>query len=217
MFKIDLHTHSHASVDGSITLEDYRKKLTSGSLDMIAITDHDSIEFARDVQMKLGARIIVGEEITTNDGEIIGLYLTKTVKRGMSCTDTVKAIQDQGGLVYIPHPFETVREGISPRALAAIADDVDIVEISNGRAFWQNRGRQARAWATQHLRAMAASSDAHGTRGWGKTYSETGELPERDSLIRLLNMDGTHFQKGKVGLRGVSYPKFNRLRKRGLK
>ena len=108
MFRIDLHTHSLGSPDGAITTNQYRKVLLSGRLDYIAITDHDDTNFAKSVKKALGAelsdRIIVGQEITTKAGELIGLFLTQTVPAGLTLRETAKAIHQQGGLVYVPHP-----------------------------------------------------------------------------------------------------------------
>src|SRR5690606_35884246 len=112
-----------------------------------AVTDHNTIAFAQELNAKLGAQIVVGEEITAREGEIVGLFLTEKVKPGMSAADTARAIKQQGGLVYIPHPFETVRKGLPLTVLDAIAEDVDIIEIRNGRAVFQNKGKQAEAWA----------------------------------------------------------------------
>jgi Predicted metal-dependent phosphoesterases (PHP family) len=74
MYKVDLHTHSIASPDGSLNEDNYRKMLETGRLDCIAVTDHNTIAFAKELHANLGDRIIVGEEITTLDGEIIGLF-----------------------------------------------------------------------------------------------------------------------------------------------
>lgn len=212
MYKIDLHTHSIASPDGSLDEHDYRKMLDAGRLDCIAVTDHNTIAFARELHAKLGDRIIVGEEITTLDGEIIGLYLKKPVKPGMSAADTVRAVKQQGGLVCIPHPFETVRKGVSIFTLNTIAKQVDIIETRNGRAVFQNKGKQAEAWAAEHRVAGVASSDAHGWHGWGRTYSVVTEMPTRATLVKLLS--GATYKVGLPGVRGVLYPKLNRIRRR---
>ena len=92
MIRLDLHTHSTGSPDGGIRLEEYKKLLDDKDLDVIAITDHDSIEQAVTIQKQLGERSIVGEEITTKDGEIIGLYLTQKIAPGLSAKDTVAAL-----------------------------------------------------------------------------------------------------------------------------
>lgn len=211
--KIDLHTHSVASPDGSLTEAHYRRMLAHG-LDYIAITDHNTTDFARRMQQQLGEHIIVGEEIMTSEGEIIGLYLTADVPAGLSAADTVRAIAQQGGLVYIPHPFETVRKGIGTQALDAIAPNVAIIETHNGRAVLQNKTHAAQAWALAHDTPGAASSDAHGWHGWGKTYNIVSEAPTRDTLVSLLSAGRTVV--GWPGVRGLLYPKFNKLRKKQL-
>jgi len=212
MYKIDLHTHSVASLDGSLTEASYRKMLQSGGLQYIAVTDHNTISFATELRAKLGGAIIVGEEITSREGEIIGLYLTQVVPAGLTARETVTAILQQGGLVYIPHPFETVRKGITAQTLDDIADEVDIVETHNGRAFFQNRGAKAKAWAAGHRVPGAASSDAHGQHGWGRTYSVLSAPPSAKNLPALLAK--AQFVTGLPGVRGLLYPKLNRIRRR---
>src|SRR6266852_4695389 len=106
MCKVDLHTHSQASLDGGLSAADYHNMLAQDNgLQCVAVTDHNSIAFAQKLQAELGERIIVGEEITTAEGEIIGLYLKKTVPGGRSLAETVRSIKEQDGLVYVPHPF----------------------------------------------------------------------------------------------------------------
>lgn len=212
MYRVDLHTHSLASPDGALTAAHYRRMLDENRLYCIAITDHNTTDFALELHAELGDRIIVGEEITTLEGEIIGLYLRRTIPAGLSLGETVQAIKQQHGLVYVPHPFETVRKGLSLAALDTIADDVDIVEIRNGRALVQNRAAQAEEWASEHDVPGAASSDSHGWHGWGRTYSLVANKPTRLALASLL--DTARHHRRLPGVRGVLYPKMNRLLKR---
>ncbi len=211
MVNIDLHTHSIASPDGSLTEDQYRRMLDS-KLSVIAVTDHNTIAFAQELHRKLGDQIIIGEEITTLDGEIIGLYLKEAIRPGLSATATVAAIKQQHGLVYIPHPFETVRKGIPLARLEDIAKDVGIVETHNGRAIFQNKSQQALTWAASHELPGAASSDSHGWHGWGKTYTILTAMPTQKTLVSLLAK--AKYRTERPGLRGVLYPKFNRLRRR---
>lgn len=211
MYKIDLHTHSQASPDGGLSRAHYRRMLDSGGLNYIAVTDHNTISFARELQAGLGEPIIVGEEITTQAGEIIGLYLQEVVPAGLPLAEAVKRIRQQQGLVYIPHPFETVRQGLSLDELEAIASQVDVVEIHNGRSV-QDRSAQALEWTAAHHSPGAASSDAHGWHGWGKTYSLIAKPPTRDSLAELLQT--ATYQVNSPGIRGRLYPKANRLRRK---
>lgn len=212
MFKIDLHTHSIASPDGGISGQQYEHALTSGKLDAIAITDHNTTEFALQMQKQLGERIIVGEEIMTTRGEIIGLYLSQTVPSGLSPAETIQHIKMQGGIVYIPHPFETIRSGLSAQTLEEITKDIDLIEICNGRAFMQNRSSQTVVWSRLNNVVGAASSDAHGSLGLGKTYSSLSAMPTKETLVELLQRATHH--TGRPGARTLLYPKYHKLRKK---
>lgn len=210
MNKIDLHTHSAGSPDGGISHAQYKSILSSGQLDFVAITDHDHIEDALALQALLGEKIIVGEEISTTQGEIIGLYLKTLVAPGMSAMDTAVAIKSQGGLVYIPHPFETVRHGITKSTLDNIATLVDIVETHNGRAFFQNKGPAAVVWTRLNNTAVAASSDAHGLKGVGTSFTALAQPPTAKNLVEQLRTAHLHVQR--PPLSSLLYPKYHRLR-----
>lgn len=212
MFKVDLHTHSTDSPDGGITLAQYKHILDSGVLDYIAITDHNTIDTALTIQKALGDKIIVGEEIMTAEGEIIGLYLSKNIPAGLNPYETVKLIKDQGGIVYIPHPFETVRHGLHPAALEKIQDMIDIIEVYNGRVFFQDRSEQAAVWAKLNQIIGAASSDAHGVKGLGSTYTQVPDAITQGNLLSLLS-SGTPFAR-RPTMRSLMYPKYHRLRKK---
>lgn len=177
----------------------------------MAITDHGSIDFALDARKEFGEQIIVGQEIMTNQGEIIGLYLHKPIKDGQEIMTAIRHIKEQGGLVYVPHPFENVRKGITEATLGSIISQVDIIEAANGRAMFQNKRKLASEWATTSGTAMAASSDAHGRFGWGYTYSSVLHKPTKATLVTLLA--DAAYATGNVGI-GVVYPKLNRLKKK---
>ncbi len=212
MPRVDLHTHSTASPDGGIRAEQYRHALKSGLLDMVAITDHNRIDFAQELQAELGDAIIIGEEIMTTEGEIIGLFLQEPVAAGQTPRQAAQAVKAQGGLVYIPHPFETVRRGLPAASLADIAQYVDIVEVYNGRAVAQNRSRLAAEWARAHHKPAAASSDAHGARGLGHTYTVVDKLPSRKDFLRHLAK--ARLVTARPPLTTLAHPKLNRLRKK---
>lgn len=211
MIRIDLHTHSSASPDGGITAENYRNMLESGGLHYVAITDHNRIDFAVKLQEEMGERVIVGEEIKTDAGEIIGLYLKEVVPSHLSLQETVARIKTQGGIVYIPHPFEKIRSGVSEKNLEEITGDIDIIESVNGRAFTENHTKHVQEFAAAHGIAPCASSDAHGMYGWGNTFTSIAEAPTSDSLPKLLLSSAITYRK--PSLRVLLYPKYNRARK----
>lgn len=211
-YKIDLHTHSVVSPDGALTERHYKKALKTGLLDYIAVTDHNTIGFAAQLRAELGEQIIVGEEITTAEGEIIGLFLQEAVPPHLSAVETVERIKAQKGLVYIPHPFEIVRQGIAMESLNKVAEHVDIIEVHNGRALFWNTTEAAKEWSVQHVVPGAASSDSHGWSGWGRTYAAVPTKPTRANMTKLLH-EATYETRW-PGIRGACYPKWNRLMKK---
>lgn len=212
MYKVDLHTHSIASHDGGLGVAHYKKALDEGLLDAIAVTDHNRIDYAILVQQELGKKIIIGEEIMTSQGEIIGLFLKQAIQPGLTLTETVAAIKEQGGLIYVPHPFETVRKGLHPADLEAITGLIDMIEVCNGRAFTQNRSSQAVVWARLNNVRGVASSDAHGFKGLGKTYTSLPGMPTKSNMTELLTK--ATLMTDRPGLSALLYPKYHKLRKR---
>lgn len=211
MYKVDLHTHSIASRDGGITPAQYRQTIEDGLLDYIAITDHDKIDQAIKLNQLLGDRIIIGEEISTLEGEIIGLFLTECIPSGLSALDTVKAIKKQAGLVYIPHPLETLRHGLTKTTIEHIISFIDIIEVFNSRAVFQNKGPSATTIARINSKAGAASSDAHGIKGLSTTYSQIEQKPNVKNLVKLLQT--AHLTMNRPPLKALLYPKVNRFKK----
>ncbi len=185
-YKIDLHTHSIISQDGGISRDQYADLLEKGILDVIAITDHNETKLAIEMAKKFGEKIIVGEEISTKEGEMIGLFLKKTIQGNMTATGTAKQIHEQGGIVYIPHPFEIFRQGLKIDVLQAIMQDIDIVEVFNARGKWRGKSNQTLEFAKKYNKTMAAASDSHCRMGMGGSYSIISEIPTNKSLINLL-------------------------------
>lgn len=209
-YKIDLHTHSVASPDGGLSMKQYKQMLKSGCLDYIAITDHNTTDFAIKARNLLGEQIIIGEEIYTLHGEVIGLFLTHTIKPGQTLQKTIKDITQQKGLVYVPHPFEQIRSGISQNDIKTIVPMIDILETYNGRAYFDNKSKQAIVFAKTNNLASVSSSDAHGKWGWGKTYTIINKKPTKNNLKEYLK--NANYSNKKVGL-GILYPKLNKTKK----
>ncbi len=210
MLKIDLHTHSIISHDGGIAADEYEMMLTSGKLDCIAITDHNETRFARRMHKKLGDRIIVGEEISTKEGEIIGLFLKETIPGGCSVDEAIANIKLQGGIVYLPHPFETFRKGLQQDVVDRIQGSIDIVEVWNGRGRFRGKPKQAEQFAIQNDLTQAASSDAHHRKGLGYTYSLVTEIPNHSTLEKLLRNGG--LEKRYAPFYTFFYPAINRIK-----
>lgn len=208
--KIDLHTHSSWSFDGGITKKQYKYILEEGILDFIAITDHNETRFARALHEEIGEKIIVGEEIKTQEGDIIGLFLTKTIPSGLPVKEAVQEIRGQGGLVYIPHPFETGRSSLQTETLKEIIEKVDIIETFNGRGRWRGKPALSEQTASEHKVVIAASSDAHSLLGIGTAFSIVKKRPDRESMVLLLR-EG-NLQKNHAPFISLLYPSINKIK-----
>jgi predicted metal-dependent phosphoesterase TrpH len=209
-FTVDLHTHSIISQDGGITAAQYEKILQSNVLDCVAITDHNETSFARIMRKKLGDRIIVGEEIDTPEGEVIGLYLEETIPGDIGLDEAVASIKHQGGLVYLPHPYEKFRKGLQHNSIDRIVSDIDIIEVFNGRGRFRGKPTLAQQFATKNNIPQAASSDAHGWKGIGHTSSGLTEFPTKKTLKQLLTTG--ILQKNYAPFYTFLYPALNRIK-----
>ncbi len=211
-YQLDLHTHSIISYDGGITDEEYRKFLRGDDHRFLAITDHNEISMGLELKNEFGDRVIVGEEIKTTEGEIIGLYLTDLIPPGLSCKETVAAIRKQGGLVYVPHAFEIRRQGLNLQTLSKLSKSIDIMEVFNARGFEPWTSRQAEQFAAKRGIAVASSSDAHSLRGLGTACSLVAQQPTRQNLVRLL--EKAHYKKQAAPLWSFLAPMRNKLKKK---
>ena len=161
---LDLHNHTHHSYDAQIRPADYERAHAAGLVDVVAITDHNTIAGALELRERASFPVIVGQEIDTGDGELIGLFLEEPVPAGLPALETAARIRTQGGLVYLQHPFyrlvrgrmrDPVREELRGRRL------LDVVESANGGPFTAAANARALAWARASGLPHTASSDAH--------------------------------------------------------
>jgi predicted metal-dependent phosphoesterase TrpH len=180
--KIDLHCHSEASADCSTPLELIPARCRARRVNVQAITDHNQVWGAQKLKeivarqpdgLSSSLTVIVGEEVSTTEGEIIGLFLEELVPAGMTPEATVERIKAQGGLVLLPHGFDPLKRWrLKQAALNRIADQVDIVETFNARISRPSWNRAAVSWAEVHQRAMSAGSDAHVLADIGSAWVE---------------------------------------------
>ncbi|MGD2215764.1 MAG: PHP domain-containing protein [Gemmatimonadales bacterium] len=184
--RLDLHIHTRASHDCLSDYSDVIATARARGLDRIAVTDHNEIEGAfrtRDLAPEL---VIVGEEVKTAEGvDVSGLFVSERIAKGAPAVETAQAIRQQGGLVYLPHPFAGGK-GLGPQLLAAIEPYVDVVEIFNARIHRPALNEQARQWAEQRELAGGAGSDAHTLREIGRGVIEVPEFDGRESLLDAL-------------------------------
>ncbi len=160
---VALHVHTLFSPCAETKLEQIPEYCREKGIDVIGITDHDSIAGALELKAKAdGLRVIVGEEILTAEGEIIGLFLHEEIKPGLSALGTCEQIKAQGGLVYIPHPFDPLKiRRLKKHALMQVLDYVDIIEVFNAKLNLPVFNSVAAKFAFDYGKAGAAGSDAH--------------------------------------------------------
>jgi predicted metal-dependent phosphoesterase TrpH len=167
----DLHMHTSWSHDCSIDAAELVDHAEAEGLGAIAVTDHnvfggalEALDYARDRDLV----VIPGEEVKTDDqGEVIGLFLEREIPRGMTFGETVTAIREQGGLVYIPHPFDRLHAIPDPRTLHRNLAEIDVLEVYNARLLFEAYNDEALRFARKYNLTMGAGSDAHVLQGVG--------------------------------------------------
>jgi len=191
--KIDLHVHTVYSNDSLTPLRDVLRWAVRRQLGAVAITDHDTIEGACSLSRTSPVPIIVGEEILTQRGEVIGLFLQEEIPPCLSSRETVSLIHQQGGLVYVPHPLDRLRRSaIGYEGLMEIIDEVDIIEALNARVTLGIDNQLAGALARRHGLPCGAGSDAHYGFEVGRAYVEipaladTYGLPQAETFLESL-------------------------------
>ena len=171
MLKVDMHVHTSCSSDSLIDVDDLLETCDRSGIDCVAVTDHDTADCALKLHEREPSRIIVGEEIHTTDGEITGLFLKETIPPQLSLIETVERIKQQGGLVYLPHPFDRMRGSVLQQsAMDGIWREIDIIEAFNSRSVLRWSNRRAASFAKKRSIIAGAGSDAHARYEVGNAY-----------------------------------------------
>ncbi|MGH3319566.1 MAG: PHP domain-containing protein [Streptosporangiaceae bacterium] len=180
--------HTTHSGDASTTLDQLASRVADVGLDVVCVTDHHVLDAALAARDKaIGARVVVGEEIRTSAGELIGLFLDRRVPYVLPAEDVIRRIHDQGGIVYAPHPCDPRRSSVG-KALPELCEDggVDLVEIFNAKVGDPEINRRAAALARSCGLPAAAGSDAHEPHGVGAAYMEMPDFDgPRDFVDKL--------------------------------
>jgi predicted metal-dependent phosphoesterase TrpH len=167
----DLHMHTSWSHDCLVEPAELVDHAEEEGLGAIAVTDHNAFGGALEA-VELGRErpltVIPGEEVkTAGQGEVIGLYLQEEIPRGLSFADTIAAIREQGGLVYLPHPFDRMHSIPDAATLHKHLADIDVFEVYNARLLFEQYNDEALRFARKYNLTMGAGSDAHVLQGLG--------------------------------------------------
>lgn len=184
----DLHVHSSFSKDCVTSVEALVATAREIGLGALAITDHDEIEgafLARELA-KGDPFIIVGEEVKTAEGEVIGLFLEEAIPPALSFDETLSLIKEQGGLVYVPHPFDALRTTPSYRALVDNLHRIDVIEVYNAKVALSAFNLSAERFAAKYNIVAGAGSDAHVLQALGTAMIRMPRFHDPESFMAAL-------------------------------
>lgn len=188
LLRMDMHLHTHHSFDCLNRPEDLLRAARERGLDRLVVTDHNEIRGALELRDMDPERILVGEEIKTREGfDLIGILLVERIPRGTPARESAERIRAQGGVVYVPHPFDVARSGAG-RHLDELAELVDVVEVHNARCWAPHFNRRADLWAAANGKLRGAGSDAHTLAELGRGVVELPPFePTREALLAALS------------------------------
>jgi predicted metal-dependent phosphoesterase TrpH/glycosyltransferase involved in cell wall biosynthesis len=187
---VDLHMHTDHSHDCVTPVDVLLSTARERGLGAIAVTDHNEISGALDARAKAaeyGVKVIVGEEVKTADqGEVIGLFIEEKIPRGLSLEETIAEIKRQGGLVYVPHPFDRLHSVPDYEHLLAVVDDVDAIEVFNPRIAIPAFNEEAVRFAGKYRIVGGAGSDAHVAQGLGEVRIKMRDFDGPEEFLESL-------------------------------
>ncbi|HLG12350.1 MAG TPA: PHP domain-containing protein [Dehalococcoidia bacterium] len=191
--RADFHSHSNYSRDSVIGPQAFVDNCVRKGVNCIAVTDHNEIEGAFVIEKLARERaegklkVVIGEEVKTTEGEIIGLFLKELVQRGMSPEDTIDAIHEQGGLAVIPHPYDIFRRSVlTDEAIERVKTRVDAIEGFNCRNILARHDQKARDTAAGVDKPITLGTDSHSPWELGSASLEIDDFETPEEMLRSL-------------------------------
>lgn len=189
MLKADFHCHTISSYDCCTSVKQLIERCQRVGINCLAVTDHNLIDGALRVRDRAPFKVIIGEEIFSAGGEVIGLFLKEKIDRGLPLLETMQRIKDQGGLVYLPHPVSGIRKSkLDAKAVRENAALIDIVELYNARTLFQSESEIE--WVKDLIDdnglAVAAASDAHCPWEFGNVIVEMEDFETKEQFLSRL-------------------------------
>ena len=205
----DLHTHTEFSHDCSVPVPDLLAEAERLGLGAIAVTDHNVFDGARAARQLAADRdlvVIPGEEMKTERGEVIGLFIEEEIPAGISMEDTIVAIRDQGGLVYLPHPFDRMHSIAPPETIHRLLGEIDVIEVYNARLLFDGYNDEALRFARKYNMLMGAGSDAHVLQGLGTGVVRMRAFEDSEEfLVSLASAELVRRPKSLLYLQGLKW------------
>ncbi len=190
LIDVDLHMHTDHSADCATPVEQLLATARDVGLGAIAVTDHNEVSGALDAAAKAaayGVKVIVAEEVKTADqGEVIGLFLSERIARGMTLAETIAEIHRQGGLVYVPHPFDRLHAVPDYEHLLQVVEDIDAIEVFNPRIAIPAFNEEAVRFAAKYRIVGGAGSDSHVAQGLGSVRIRMRDFDGPEEFLESL-------------------------------
>jgi len=190
LIEVDLHMHTDHSNDCATPVDVLLATARDVGLGAIAVTDHNEVSGAHDARAKAaeyGVKVIVGEEVKTADqGEVIGLFIEEKIPRGMTLEETIAEIRRQGGLVYVPHPFDRMHSVPDYEHMLAVVSDIDAIEVFNPRIAIPAFNEEAVRFAGKYRIVGGAGSDSHVAQGLGSVRISMRDFDGPEEFLESL-------------------------------
>jgi glycosyltransferase involved in cell wall biosynthesis len=188
LIDVDLHMHTDHSYDCATPVEVLLAEARARGLGAIAVTDHNEISGAHEARAKAnGLKVIVAEEVkTAEQGEVIGLFIEEKIPRGLTLAETIAEIKRQGGLVYVPHPFDRLHAVPDYEHLLPVLDEIDAIEVFNPRVAISEFNDEALRFAAKYRIPAGAGSDAHVPQGLGSVRIRMRDFDGPEEFLESL-------------------------------
>lgn len=200
--RVDFHSHTMWSGDCTTTPDELVEAVAEAGIEVLCITDHNATAGAQELAERLPCRVVVGEEMRVAAGELIGLFLTERIPQGLGPVASARRIRDQGGLVYIPHPFDPMRNCLRPEEIDELVGEglVDAIEGFNAKTSLASLNRRAVEYGQANDLLVGAGSDAHVPGAIGAAYLVMPDFHDDDPASFMASMAqgrivGHHYDK----------------------
>jgi predicted metal-dependent phosphoesterase TrpH len=181
--RVEFHVHTCYSKDSLVSIEKLREECIKKGIQRLVVTDHNNIEGAIIAQQLDPVLFITGEEIMTQEGELLAIFVKERIQPGLTASETIGILRSQGAFISVAHPFDSARSGYwGADNLDKILPSIDAIEVFNARCIAKDANKQARQYAENHNLLVTVGSDAHTL---GEVGQSTLTLPDFSNVESL--------------------------------